>query len=195
MNRHLIRSLAPQGMALVVLMLHCSASLAQPGVGHSTPPARGTSTEVNAGSEKRVSDWFTKYDQIRRNAQMTAEEKAKAHKLMTAALTGNSAEKAAAKSMLSSMSNRYHRAISSLNNLGALPETTQLQKGYIRYFQTGNQFFQQYQRLMAMNINPAAIQGLDGARKQLTLLDVSNKLLDRKLRKQYAIAPFRSGMM
>lgn len=192
MNKHLLRSIAPQGMALVVLMLHCSASLAQPGVGTATPPAAGGGTKTNATSIKRVSDWFSKYDQIRRAAQMSPEEKAKAHKLMTAALTGNPADKAAAKNMLSSMSSRYQRAISSLRSLSTVPETSKLHSGYLRYFQTGNDFFQQYQRLIAKNINPTAIQGLDSSRKQLGLLDVSNKLLDKKLRKQYNIPPFRA---
>jgi hypothetical protein len=130
-----------------------------------------------------VAKWFSRYDQIRRNAEMTMGDKLQSLFL----LAKNPEQKNAA--LASRMIEKYTTSLFEMKELESIPETSELQDGYIQYFSAARQLFSDY--LDAQKEVPFTNQSLFPSRKKLEELDKTNKRLDDVLRKKYIIAKHR----
>jgi hypothetical protein len=139
---------------------------------------RSTKREPHQRSAS-VTKWFSKYDQIRRDAEMTLGDKLQS--LLLAAAKPDKKNAALASRMIE----KYTTAVSEMNKLQSVPETRRLQVGYIEYFSTARQLFGDY--LHAQKVVPFTNRSLIPTKKKLEQLDKTNKKLDDELRKQYII--------
>lgn len=107
------------------------------------PPAQA---KVSPQQAAKVYQWFLKYDEIRRRAQMNPIEKQQADGLLARGLglfmPGQ--DKLAAKQLLSGLVGRYQTATQSLQSLTVIPETRQLQEAYYQYFDNAMRLFADY---------------------------------------------------
>jgi hypothetical protein len=139
-------------------------------------------------ANQRVAAWFGQFDQIRTRAQMTGPEKMTAIKLWaTSMVQPSSSDTQEGQQLLMSMVQRYDRAIKELSTLRPIPETRNLQKGYMTFFKQAHTNFQQYVKAFQEKSTKEAIDQMAVGRQQLAEIDARNKTLDRKLRKQYGI--------
>jgi len=131
-----------------------------------------------------VHEWFAIYDQIRRDAEMTLGEKLQTKTALEKGLnTGKKSEKKNGAVPLRVIS-KYTGAVSALQKLQVLPETSELQAGYTQYFTKMRQLFLDSSQT---GNTPAAKHTFSLAAKELQELDKKNKKLDEELRKKYAI--------
>lgn len=166
----------------------------QPPVGQQSRPPQQGNPQVQA----KVGQWFASYDQIRRSAQMSPQEKAYSDKLLSSKLSMfiPGPEKIAAQNLLGNMVGRYDRASGSLRSLQSIPETLQLQKGYFQYFVTARGLFADYlkvqQNVLATDQagNPIAAS-LMPRKQALEQLEGGVKQLDAQMRAQYGIKPYQ----
>lgn len=184
--------------ALVVLMLTvcvmAPASGAQPS--NSSPPA------AKAQKGTKVAEWFSKYDLIRKRAQMSPAEKESSGRLLTQGIAASvfktadsEQDQQAAKNLLKKMVDRYTKAQAEIDALQPISETKKLQQGYKKYFCDAQNLFADYLKiqgnLFATDASGNSILGQLQQRKgALEALDVVNKDLDAKLRDKYSIAAF-----
>jgi hypothetical protein len=152
--------LARSIFAILFLLLVCGAALA--------------STDNPA-----ISEWFDKYSQIRREAKMSASDKALAFRLRSL-----KPDKTAA-SVASRMIEKYAKASTQMRDMQPPSETKALHDGYLQYFTTARQLFQDY--VDAQNTVPFPQEALVQRKQALAELDRKNKALDSELRKQYGI--------
>lgn len=149
-----------------------------------------------------IMDWFQRYDQVRRQAQMSPAEKQRADGLMSKGMSGLGAmlagdEKAATQNLLNKLVNKYQAASEQMKQLPLYPETERLHRGYYQYFSDARRLFSDYLKvqsnLFAMDEETGKpVASLLMARKQnLEQLDMSNKALDDQLRQQFNIPPYR----
>lgn len=149
-----------------------------------------------------IMDWFQRYDQVRRQAQMSPAEKQRADGLMSKGMSGLGAmlagdEKAATQSLLTKLVNKYQAASEQMKQLPLYPETERLHRGYYQYFSDARRLFSDYLKvqsnLFAMDEETGKpVASLLMARKQnLEQLDMTNKALDDQLRQQFNIPPYR----
>lgn len=149
-----------------------------------------------------IMDWFQRYDQVRRQAQMSPAEKQRADGLMSKGMSGLGAmlagdEKAATQNLLTKLVNKYQAASEQMKGLPLYPETERLHRGYYQYFSDARRLFSDYLKvqsnLFAMDEETGKpVASLLMARKQnLEQLDMNNKALDDQLRQQFNIPPYR----
>jgi hypothetical protein len=160
------------------------------------------SAQAKSGSTAKVNTWFQRYDQIRREAQMSPSEKERSTSLMTAGIaasfmqsTDAAQDKAAANALLTKMVNRYVKASAQMAALPRLGETKKLYDGYSLYFHNAGALFADYLKLQnnlfARDANGNSLMGQLTRRKtDLEALDAVNKNLDARLRAKYGIAPY-----
>jgi hypothetical protein len=163
--------------------------------GQSAPKAK-------ADKGSKVAEWFQKYDQIRRQAQMSPQEKERSGKLLTQGMVGSifkSAEtegdRQAADALLKKMVALYTKAEAEMDQLAQLPETKKLHQGYKQYFNDAGCLFSDYLKiqgnLFATDSNGNSIIGqLQQRKAALEALDVANKELDARTREKFNIAPY-----
>jgi hypothetical protein len=161
----------------------------------AVPQRRTTSGQAPAPrlahlpQKQRVQQWFTHFDRIRREAQMSPAEKATAIRLWaTSFVTTGPQDTSDAEQLLSSMVLRYEKAATELERLDRIPETRTLQQGYLTFFRKAHGNFKQYVTVLNKQSTRHAIDQMQQGRKQLAVIDVRNKNLDRKIRRQYGIA-------
>jgi|GEM_PF-1468506 hypothetical protein len=145
-----------------------------------------TAASDSSPEEKRlrsVEEWFNRYDQIRRDAEMTMGDK-----LQSLLLAAKKPEKKNA-ALASRMIAKYTTSLSELEKLESIPETRELQQGYIEYFRTARQLFSDY--LDAQKAVPFTNQSLRPTKKRLEELDKKIKKIDANLRKQYRVTKHR----
>lgn len=169
-------------VAVIAWALTCLVSSAE-APGKSV--TEGTTTGVGLAKHHlhspsiSVTEWFARYDQIRRDAEMTTGDK-----LQSLLLSAKKPEiKNAA--LASRMLKKYTTALSGMKSLRSTLETRELQQGYIKYFSTACQLFSDY--LAAQKEVPFTNQSLVPTKRKLEDLDKTNKKLDAALRNQYLI--------
>jgi hypothetical protein len=145
-----------------------------------------------------VNQWFSHYDQIRHQAQMSPQERQRADQLMSRGLSilvpGD--EKVATKNLLSSLAVRYQRACQDLSTLPQISQTSNLHQNYFQYFSAAGQLFNDYVRVQdnifvtdASTGKPLAASLLQ--RKQvLQGLEHQCKQLDAQTRAQFGVPPY-----
>lgn len=196
MERNSMKQFLPKVCGLAAVLVGGVAfaqgvSHVAPGVAPNRIPVRVPSAE--SAVRQRVIAWFTAYDRIRREAQMTPDERHRAHALMSDVLTGNLSDKQAGRVLLAKMAGRYVRASAQLRALPMVPQTADLQKGYEKYFDTGRRVFDKYLNALDSSAPQNALLEAQQDKYQMGVLDITNKVLDRKLRKEFAIQPYQES--
>jgi hypothetical protein len=168
----------------------------QAAVIQTAPPERKTAVappEVplsRLSGRQRTVAWFTRYDNIRREAQMTPAEKALVLKLWATSYVASDRDTRDARSILTSMVNRYDHAYKKLSALPEIPETRNLHRGYLSYFKKAHSDFSRYLDSLESDSIQAAVAQMQAGRQELAAIDVQNKSLDRKLRERFHIKDF-----
>ncbi|MBC8000446.1 MAG: hypothetical protein IAF58_21020 [Leptolyngbya sp.] len=165
-----------------------------------SPQSGGQQMQRNGNPSAYVPQWFGRYDQIRRQAQMTPAEKMKSDTLMAkgmGAMLGSGPDKGTMQVLLTKMVSKYSTASEQMKQLPLYPETEKLHRGYYQYFSDAKRLFSDYLRVQTSifavdDETGKPVVSLLMARKQnLENLDIQNKALDDQLRKQFGIAPYQ----
>ncbi|MBZ0189323.1 MAG: hypothetical protein K8F91_23970 [Candidatus Obscuribacterales bacterium] len=156
------------------------------------------SAQFQATDIKQLAEWFQCYDQIRRQAQLSPADKAKANALLSKgiSLIVPGAEKEVTRKLLAGLVTRYNRAAEQMKLLPLYPETEQLHRGYYQYFNTAGMLFTDYLKVQNNILVPdatgAPLAGSLMPRKQnLEQLENNIKALDTSLRNKMNIAPYK----
>ena len=160
------------------------------------PVATGKSQQASPG---RVSQWFNRYDQIRRQAQMNPAERQQADYLLSRGMAilvpGN--EKVAARAILIKLVENYEQATLAMKQLPLIPETSELHRGYYQYFNNARLLFSDYLRVQdnlfvtdASTGKPVAAQ-LIQRKQMLEQLNQQVQNLDQQLRSRHGIPAYR----
>ena len=153
---------------------------------------------AQAADNGQVAQWFQSYDAVRRQAQMTPQERAKADAMLSKGLSiiVPGPEKASSQQLLTRLVNNYGAACQQLEHIPVMPPTEQLHRGYYQYFSEAQRLFSDYLKvqndLFAVDQNgkPIAGQLLD-RKAALESLDQRNKSLDAQLRQQFGIPAYQ----
>jgi len=164
-------------------------------------PARRVEPARKSETEDRMSvrDWFARYDQIRRKAQMTPTERKEASKLVKKGLPRLlfGEDRSAARTLLAKLIARYQAAVAEMRQLPEISQTEDLQDAYLKYFLTARSLFSDYLRVQNSplatdkNTGERVITRLQKRKEKLGDLDKSAKSLDRRLRKEFDLPPYR----
>jgi hypothetical protein len=146
----------------------------------------------------QIKDWFNKYDEIRRGAQMNPTERQKADTMLSKGLSMfvPGPEKLETQQLLQKLEVKNNAAAEQMKKLNLYPETEQLHRGYFKFFTDSQILFADYLKvqdnLMAKDAanQPIAAQ-LMRRKKELEELDFANKALDSQLRTRFGIAPYK----
>jgi hypothetical protein len=178
-------------LALVTQVTVSNCANAQAANSDATTGAAATSPAV-------LKDWFSKYDEIRREAQMNPVDKQKADSMLSKGLAMfvPGPEKIEIQALLQKLQQKNSIAAEKLKKLNLYPETKALHFGYYQYFNDSQTLFGDYLKvqdnLMAKDAQGNSVMGqLMGRKAALEQLDVKNKALDEQLRKQFGIADYR----
>jgi hypothetical protein len=150
------------------------------------------------GQNLTIGQWFTRYDQIRHDAQMSPAERQQADQLMSKGFSilvpGDT--KLATKQLLSMLVGRYQRACVQLKELPMIGPTQQLQTHYFNYFNTAGGLFSDYLRVQdnlfltdATSGQPLAA-GLLQRKQSLEALEAQCKQIDAAARQQFGIPAY-----
>jgi hypothetical protein len=179
----------PKPLSLIqhrIPLISCTiACLLIPALADSKTFSAESVAETNSGNSQvhqqciTVAEWFRRYDEIRRRAEMTRSEK-----LQSFGLVSKRPDKRNA-ALASHMIQKYTMAVSAMKELESTPKTRELQNGYIEYFTTARKLMTDY--LDAQEQVPITNQDLMMTKGNLEEVDKKNKKLDAELRKQFAI--------
>lgn len=140
-------------------------------------------TEI-AQANQTVVEWFEKYDAIRRNAEMSAGDKLKHGNALKKALKSGDKISAGTKTFVEKMRAKYEAAAAAIKQLPEIPETKELQEGYIQYFTDMEHSFAE---ITTQDVTPASSQTKAETKANLEKLSAKNKALDASLRTKYGI--------
>lgn len=146
---------------------------------------------------KLLKDWFSRYDQIRRKAQLDPRSKEQANALLSKGLAiivpGD--DRKATQKLLADLVTRYGAAAEELKQLPLYPETEKLHRGYYQYFSDARSLFSDYMAVQNNLLVPDAhgnpiAKSLMPRKQNLELLDQNNKNYDEFLRRQLGIEAY-----
>jgi len=141
-----------------------------------------TETEV---TNKPVTEWFAKYDQIRRDAEMTMGEKLKYGNALKKALKSGGKMSKSTHAFAERMLSKYSAAATAMQALSSVPETQELQDGYIQYFTEMERSFQDC--ISIQEITPTTAESRAVTKEKIEKINAKNKKLDDDLRLKYDI--------
>ncbi|HEY9784081.1 MAG TPA: hypothetical protein V6D17_01680 [Candidatus Obscuribacterales bacterium] len=193
---------------LATFLCLCAApeASAQQGNGLANYSGPGAMQSAQAAAQPRavqggplIQQWFQKYDQVRRQAQMNPAERQKADNLLSKGLSiiVPGEEKVVTQNLLNKLVLRYQTAAEQMKLLPLYGETERLHRGYYQYFCDAGKLFSDY---LKVQNNLFAVDEATGKplastlmqRKQsLEMLDQGNKALDEQLRNQFGIPPYQ----
>lgn len=139
--------------------------------------------ETQLSQKKRVLEWFKKYDEIRRDAEMSLTDKFQAMLMAT----GNPSKRNVA--LATKMAAKYKTAHAEIKNLEPIPESRELQDGYTEYFSEAYQLLDKH--LKDQDVNPLNNKSFLRVKQHLEKLDNKNKKIDEDLRKEFHIPKHR----
>lgn len=149
-------------------------------------------------SSQQLRQWFSTYDTVRKQAQMSPTEKDRADNLLSQGLSVfvPGPNKMQAQKLLTGLVDKYQVAINRMKAMPLYPETEKLHRGYYQYFSDAKTLFSDYLRvqdnLMVKDEHGKGIMPQLMARKaNLESLEMQIKQLDSQLRGQFGIAPYR----
>jgi hypothetical protein len=156
-------------------------------------------SNLGRSSSQQLRQWFSSYDMVRKQAQMTPVEKDRADNLLSQGLSVfvPGPNKTQAQKLLTGLVEKYQVAIGRMKAMPLYPETEKLHRGYYQYFSDAKTLFSDYLRvqdnLMVKDENGKGIMPQLMARKaNLESLEMQIKQLDSELRGQFGIAPYRN---
>jgi hypothetical protein len=156
------------------------------------------SSAVRNTSSQQLRQWFSAYDMVRKQAQMSPTEKDRADNLLSQGLSVfvPGPNKMQAQKLLTGLVDKYQVAINKMKAMPLYPETEKLHRGYYQYFSDAKTLFSDYLRvqdnLMVKDEHGKGIMPQLMARKaNLESLEMQIKQLDSQLRGQFGIAPYR----
>ena len=156
-------------------------------------------SSANRTNPQQLRSWFSAYDMVRKQAQMSPSEKERADNLLSQGLSVfvPGPNKIQAQKLLTGLVDKYQVAINKMKAMPLYPETEKLHRGYYQYFSDAKTLFSDYLRvqdnLMVKDEHGKGIMPQLMARKaNLESLEMQVKQLDSDLRGQYSIAPFRN---
>lgn len=175
--------------------------MASPGGGNMTSmgnlsaPAGGTAT-----NPAQIKQWFSRYDIVRKQAQMSPSEKEQADNLLSQGLSVfvPGPNKTQAQKLLTGLVSKYQIAINQMKAMPLYPETSQLHRGYYQYFTDARALFSDYLRvqdnLMVKDerTGKSIMPQLLARKANLESLEQQVKQLDGELRGQFGIAAYRN---
>jgi len=144
-----------------------------------------TSTDT-AESNPAVTEWFAKYDQIRRDAEMATSEKLKYGSAMKKALNAGAKVSPGTKEFMKRMSSKYEAASAAMSALTPTPETKELHDGYLQYFDEMGKSFSAA-CASEENADSADSAAKSETKDRIEALDNANKKIDAKLRQRFGI--------
>ena len=163
------------------------------------PSGPNSSPNLNRSSSQQLRQWFSSYDLVRKQAQMSPTEKDRADNLLSQGLSVfvPGPNKTQAQKLLTGLVEKYQVAISRMKAMPLYPETEKLHRGYYQYFSDAKTLFSDYLRvqdnLMVKDEHGKGIMPQLMARKaNLESLEMQIKQLDSELRGQFGIAPYRN---
>jgi hypothetical protein len=159
----------------------------------------GQAAQATAATpQKEIQSWFKSYDAVRRQAQMSPQDRAKCDKVMSQGLAMfmPGEEKTEIQAFLRTLVEKNSTAAQQLKQLKLFPETKALHIGYYQYFTTASALFNDYIRVqdhpLSKDQNGGSLAaGLVGRKANLEALDQNNKALDAQLRQQFGIPPYK----
>ena len=162
------------------------------------PMNQGSAIKVNPQQAAKVYQWFLKYDEIRRRAQMDPIEKQRADGLLARGfgLFMPGQDKVAAKQLLGGLVQKYQVASQSLQAMPPLKETQQLHEMYFQYFDTAMHLFSDYMKVQdnvfaVDNTGQSIAKQLIQRKMALENLEHACKDLDYRMRQSYGVAPYQ----
>jgi hypothetical protein len=176
----IVGSVGAPGLAPAVL-----ADVGQSGSATSTSKQDAGKSSNKSG----VRGWFDKYDQIRRGAEMTWGEKMQCRSVLEKGLKHAAKVGDKHKALAEKMVKKYADALAAMQGLQSIPETKELQDGYVEFFRKGHKLWQDC--LGGDGQEPAEASALEQSRSQLLAHDKKIKKLDEELRKKFSIPHHR----
>lgn len=164
-----------------------------------SPGSAVSRMQTQATDANSLKSWFARYDQVRRQAQMTPVERGKADNLLSNGLAVfvPGEEKNQAQKLLRGLVAKYQVAVNEMKLLPLYPETEQLHRGYYQYFNDARALFNDYLRVQD-NImvkdertGKSLMSELMQRKANLENLEHQVKDLDQNLRNQLGIQPYR----
>jgi len=174
-------------LTAVVCLLFNAQSLPRVLADSSNATLSAAADEHDDDRPQSIADWFKKYDQIRRNAEMTLGEKLQMRSIVDKGLNGVKQTKSNS-ALAQRMISKYAQAGSAMQNLAAVAETKELQDGYAHYFVDAEQLIKE---CLESQPNDSGKPVPAAMRTSLEQLDRKNKELDACLRKKYGIVRHR----
>jgi len=158
--------------------------------GNESGSAVASTTSENEQKDA-VINWFKKYDQIRRDAELNFLEKIQTMFFLDKNLDHTAVLRKRDKELVERMSTKYARASEEMKNLPEVSATRELQDGYIDYFAQVHEIFTAYLKDPTVGETPCSPSSIQETRSALEELDFNNKKLDAELRQKYGIARHR----
>lgn len=124
-----------------------------------------------------IKKWFSRYDDIRRESEMSFTEKLQSLLLFAKLPDKRNSE------LAKRMTERYKTSLKHLKELEVPPETQKLHDGYIEYFSRALKLSDYYEAAERDKM----LKPIKELKKELEELDDQNKQLDETLRKKYQI--------
>lgn len=174
-----------------------------PGGGQYFAPPQQPATaimpqKVTPQTAAKIYQWFLKYDEIRRRAQMNPIEKQQADALLAKGLglfmPGQ--DKFAARQLLSGLVTQYQTATQSLQALPVQAETKPLQEAYWNYFNNAAHLFNDYLRVQdnvfaVDNTGQSVAKQLIQRKAMLENLEHYCKNLDSQMRGAFGVPAYQ----
>lgn len=171
-----------QILKYVFMPLLCMLMLSAPCM---TTPVFADSSSESEDNQKRISDWFEVYDEIRRDAEMTTGEKLKYGNSLKKSLKSGEKLSESTKEFAEKMREKYEAAAAATKKLSEIPETKELQEGYSQYFSDMEHSFAE---MTKPDVAEVSAQTKAETKAKLEKLTAENKALDARLRAKYGIA-------
>ncbi len=149
------------------------------------PSLAETTIQQSEKQNQTVIDWFKTYDQIRRDAEMPFREKLKYGSGLKKALKSGGKLSDSHKAFIQKMVSKYATASAAMKTLGSVPETKELQEGYLEYFIEMERTFADC--LKSEELTETQLNDKAAAKEKLETLNQKIRKIDSTLRKQYDI--------
>jgi hypothetical protein len=191
-----------RGAAAAALLVVALAGSINPSFSQGPMANGGMPNQGNQGGRQTdpnlIRDWFGKYDQVRRQAQMTPAERSKADDMLSHGLQifVPGPEKELARNLLTNLVAKYDRACAQLKMMPFYPETGNLHKQYFKYFSEAKALFSDYLRVqgnpMVKDQNGSPVMaGLMTRKQELEATEQQAKAIDQEVRNNCGIPPYR----
>ena len=177
-------SLQTSVLTVLLLLAHPPAATSS----ESDSDKVNTPGKLSADQKEAVVEWFKKYDQIRRDAELTLAEKFQTMSFLDKNLDGKTALRKRDQELVARMNAKYAKADEAMKNLQPVSEVKELQEGYSNYFRQVHHVFTRYVKDSTGCDANTPHSTVQEQRSALEELDSKNKKLDAQLRSKYGIA-------